>query len=190
MGPFPVRTSAALRKASVQARPSKPWKPKPPTTSAPTSTATAMPRTRTTRATNWRIGSIGSWRRSNMNVPAVLYAEDVDNLAERDELCEHPRQLEQLTFGEVRAQVAPERVVHPVVIRVELIRIAERRLLALGERPALVVAERRHQLLRDPFSPSQGVAGGHSVLALVPLGEPEPGELLGAMLHETAAHEG
>src|SRR6202795_4018756 len=94
--------------------------------------------------------------RSGVGVAAVPDAEDVDDLAERDELGEHPRQLEKLVLGEAGAEVFPQGVVHGVVVGEEPVGVAERGLLALGERPALVVAERRHQLLRDALAPSQG----------------------------------
>src|SRR6266446_20299 len=124
-----------------------------------------------------------------MGVATVLDAEDIDDLAEGDELGEDPRQLQELVFAEARSELLPHRVVHRVVVGEEPIGVAERRLLALGEGPALVVAEGRDYLLRDAFAPSQGVARGHSVAAIVELREPEAGELLGAMLDEPPAHE-
>src|SRR5262249_57645272 len=128
------------------------------------------------------------WRRSNVGMASVLDAEHVDDLAERDELGEDPGQLEELVLREVPAKLVPARAVHRVVVEVELVGIAKGSLLAIGEGPALVVAEGRHQLLGDPLTPSQGVAGGHSVLALVALGETKPSQLLAALLPSTAPH--
>src|SRR6266851_6010424 len=108
-----------------------------------------------------------------MGVAAVLDAEDVDDLAEGDELGEDPRELEELVLREANAQVVPERIVHGVVIGEELIGVTKGGLLAIREGSTLVVSEGHHQLLRDALSPSQGVARGHSLLALVELGESE-----------------
>src|SRR5206468_409083 len=126
---------------------------------------------------------------SCVNVGAVLDAEDVDDLAERDELREDPRELEELVFRKTGAELSPQGVVHGVVVGEEAVGVAERGLLALGEGPALVVTERRHQLLRDALAPSQGVARGHSVAAVVELREPQAGELLRPVLDEALAHE-
>src|SRR6266849_3386251 len=76
-----------------------------------------------------------------------------------------------------------------MVVEEETIRIAEGRLLARGEGPLLVVGEGRHQLLGDALAPSQGVARGHSVGAVVELGQAQSRQLLGAMLHHALAHE-
>src|SRR5690242_13992890 len=190
MGPLPVTTSPALSSASGQSRPSKRRKPSAPASRKTTSMATAIARLLPMRATKSGTGRSDWWRRSNMGVAPVLDAEDVDDLAEGDELREHPGQLEQLLLREVRAELVPARGVHLVVVEVELVGVAQGGLLAVGEGPALVVGEGRHQLLRDPLAPSQGVARGHSVLALVALGEAKACELLGPVLHETAAHEG
>src|SRR5215470_5423959 len=76
---------------------------------------------------------------SDVGVATVLHAEDVHDLAEADELREHPGQLQALLLAEEAAQLVPQRVVHLVVVEEQPIRVAERGLLARGERAALVV---------------------------------------------------
>src|SRR5258706_5760025 len=103
----------------------------------------------------------------------VGHIQDIDDLAQRDELGDGPGQLQRLVVAELALEVRPEGVVHLVMILVHAVGVAERHLLALGERPALVVAQRGHELLGDPLAPSRGVAGGHSVVAAVPPRPPE-----------------
>src|SRR5437867_516122 len=114
---------------------------------------------------------------------------DVDHLAEGDELRDHPGQLQGLVLGEAAAHLGEERVVHLVMIEVHAVGVAQRRLLALAERSGLVVRERRHELLGDPFAPARGVARRHSVVALVELDQAQPNQLLGAVLDEPAPHQ-
>src|SRR5712692_767387 len=132
---------------------------------------------------------VGSSPRSDMGMAAVLHAEDVHHLAQADELRKYPGQLQALLLAEEVAELFPKGVVHPVVVEEQAIGIAERRLLARGEGPALVVGEGRHQLLGDALAPSQGVARGHSVGAIVELGQAQPRQLLSAMLHQAFADE-
>src|SRR2546427_44896 len=179
----PVRPNPVSH--STRNRTSTPWRAPAMLSSRATtslSSTTASPGARRHKAIR-RYAPVGSRPRSDMGMAAVLHAEDVHHLAQADELREHPGQLQALLLGEDVAQRVPERVVHSVVVEEQAIGIAERRLLARGKGPALVVGEGRHQLLGDALAPSRGVARGHSVGAVVELGQAKPRQLLGAMLH-------